>query len=442
MGYPARGVDALTSVAAMTAMRERRASEVARGLKAAFFRARGVPPGAAAPTAGRRRLLHVAVAVQASLAVVGALVVQREPWLSPLLTLLAMTAPLTLAALGRSLAAWRCALLGSLAGPLELWQWEADGGTAYLPLLPAVYVGLVGNAYGQRILLGAWIATSVLTPVTAFLVVDTSDESILVGALVLPTLAAVLGRSIRGRRLATQALAEAEVKSAREQAALAVLEERSRIARELHDVVAHHMSVIAIHAETAPYRVANAPAALTESFSVIRSSAVEAMTELRRLLALLRSPDGATDTVPQPGLAHIGDLVDKARGSGLDVRLQIHGPARPLPPGLELSAYRIVQEGLSNVLRHAPGAAASVDVIYAPDAVELTIQNARPALDSPSTKDSPAGAAHGLLGMRERVAMLGGELVARPTPEGGFLVKAQLPIDGADEASRAGVTDA
>jgi signal transduction histidine kinase len=398
-----------------------------KALTAALFTAPGRPPEGAEPSRGRA--VRILVALQASLAVVCALSLYRAPWLSPLLTLLAATTPVTLAALGRPLVAWRFALLGSLVVPWALWLGEADVLTRYLPILPAIYVGLVANAYGQRIVRGAWLATSVVAPATTILIMDTNDVSMLVAALILPALAAALGRSIRGRRLATRALAEEELRSAKEQAARAVLEERSRIARELHDVVAHHMSVIAIHAETAPYRVAQPPAALAESFSVIRSSAVEAMAELRRMLALLRSPDGASETVPQPGLHEVQDLVQKARASGLEVDLRIHGPARPLPSGLELSAYRIVQEGLSNVLRHAPGASASIEVAYAPDMLRLAIVNSPPATAPAAVHDRPAGPAHGLLGMRERVAMLGGVLVARPTPDGGFLVRADLPLD-------------
>jgi signal transduction histidine kinase len=239
----------------------------------------------------------------------------------------------------------------------------------------------------------------------------------------------LLSYNTRARRLAGEALAEQMVRSAEGQAARALLEERSRIARELHDVVAHHMSVIAIHAETAPYRVPDPPEPLVESFSVIRSSALEALTELRRLLTILRSHDRAAETAPQPGLAQVDDLIETARRSGLAIQVRVLGSPRPLPPGVDLSAFRIIQEGLSNALRHASGSTMTVDIEYATAHVRLTVHNSRPPGDPTPTGDRPLESGHGLLGMRERVAMLGGELITAPTPEGGFLVKATLPLD-------------
>jgi signal transduction histidine kinase len=186
------------------------------------------------------------------------------------------------------------------------------------------------------------------------------------------------------------------------------------------------MSVIAIHAETARYRVPDPPPELVESFAVIRGSAVEALAEMRRLLALLRSADGAADTAPQPGLADLDGVVDKARASGLVIHTRVAGPARPLPPGVDLSAYRIGQEAISNVLRHAPGASVWLDVEYTPDAVRLRVRNGRPAGSIRPEGERTSG--QGLLGMRERALMLGGTLATGPTEEGGFLVEAVLPI--------------
>jgi signal transduction histidine kinase len=214
-----------------------------------------------------------------------------------------------------------------------------------------------------------------------------------------------------------------------------VLEERARIARELHDVVAHHMSLIAIQAEAAPYRVPDAPPELARSLHTIRTSAVQAMDELRRILGVLRDP-AAEDptapqamapqpTAPQPTLAGVDELVSTVAAAGQPVTLTVHGSARPLPPGLDLTAYRIVQEALSNATRHAPGAATSVTIDRRPDALAVSVVN-DPAPDGASAPP-PAGSGHGLLGMRERVAMLAGVLDAGPRPGGGYAVVAVLP---------------
>ncbi|MFD0899967.1 sensor histidine kinase [Actinomadura sediminis] len=228
--------------------------------------------------------------------------------------------------------------------------------------------------------------------------------------------------ALRGRGDALRGLA-------RERQRRALLEERARIARELHDVVAHHMSVVAVQAEAAPYRVPDVPDELARSFTVIRENALEAIDELHRVLGLLREGDGPAsgpeaDAAPQPTLDGLEGLVDGLRATGLAVDLRVSGRRPATTPALEVSAYRIVQEALSNVLRHAPGAAARVAVAHHPDRVELTIGNGPPA----RAPEPPAGrTGHGILGMRERAAMLGGELAARPRPDGGFTVTAVLP---------------
>jgi len=232
--------------------------------------------------------------------------------------------------------------------------------------------------------------------------------------------------SLRAMLDARHRLAEQRQVSAAERASRELLEERARIARELHDVVAHHMSVIAIQAEAAPYRVADPPAELARSFQAIRASAVAALTELRRVLGLLRAgadePDGAG---PQPTLAGLDDLVANGRGAGLAVRTTVSGPPRGLPPGLELSAYRIVQEALSNAMRHAPGAEVRIDIRYRPESLTVDVANGPPR--APAAADPTGRVGHGLLGMRERAAMLGGAFTAGPRPDGGFGVTATLP---------------
>ncbi|MFD7441461.1 sensor histidine kinase [Streptomyces sp. NPDC059909] len=238
--------------------------------------------------------------------------------------------------------------------------------------------------------------------------------------------AVVVGASLRIGRVARTRLVEQEVLTAEERSARALLEERNRIARELHDVVAHHMSVISIQAQVAPHLVENPPDELRENLAGIRQNAVEALTELRRVLDVLRSEDPAAEGVrhaPQPTLARLPELVDNVRGAGLTVTTEVTGDPRPLSPGVELSAFRIVQEALSNAMRHSPGARVRVAVGHQRSGVTVRVTNTEP--DRP-VAPSP-GAGHGLLGMRERAAMLGGELAAGPTPDGGYEVTAILP---------------
>ncbi|GAA0578105.1 histidine kinase [Streptomyces crystallinus] len=211
-----------------------------------------------------------------------------------------------------------------------------------------------------------------------------------------------------------------------------VLEERTTIARELHDVVAHHMSVVAIQAEAAPYRVEDPPEELTAAFATIRENAVAALTELRRVLGVVRAEDYEAPDAPQPTLADLDRLLANVRDAGLDVTKAVTGAARELPQGVELSAYRIIQEALSNALRHAPGAAARVEVGYVLGGVGLRVVNGPPTGAVPV---SP-GSGHGITGMRERVAMLGGEMTAGETADGGYEVAVFIPV-AADTEARA-----
>ncbi|MFG2651685.1 sensor histidine kinase [Streptomyces sp. NPDC048436] len=212
-----------------------------------------------------------------------------------------------------------------------------------------------------------------------------------------------------------------------------LLEERTTIARELHDVVAHHMSVVAIQAEAAPYRVENPPPELEQAFVTIRENAVAALTELRRVLGVVRAEDYEAPDAPQPTLADLDRLIANVRETGLDVEKVITGAVRELPQGVELSAYRIVQEALSNTLRHAPGATARVEVGYVLGGLGLRVVN------GPATglvKPSP-GAGHGITGMRERVTMLDGEMTAENTADGGYEVTVFLPVATASTTATA-----
>lgn len=201
--------------------------------------------------------------------------------------------------------------------------------------------------------------------------------------------------------------------------------ERARIARELHDVVAHHISIIAVQAETARLTVPDMPAAGAKRLSAIGDTARAALTEMRRLLGVLRddADAGVADRNPQPGLRQLNDLLDEARDvTGAGTRLILTGRPAALDPGVELAAYRIVQEALTNSRRHAPGAAVDVELDFSADALRVQIRDNGPgALGL-------ADQGHGLTGMRERAAAVGGQLRTGQSSAGGFLVAATLPI--------------
>jgi signal transduction histidine kinase len=204
----------------------------------------------------------------------------------------------------------------------------------------------------------------------------------------------------------------------------AVSEERVRIARELHDVVAHSVSIIAVQAGAAEELIERDPQRARDHMASVRRTAREAMAEMRRLLDVLRTDDAAY--TPQPGLARLDDLLEEVRGSGVPVELIEEGERPRLAPGLDLVAFRVVQESLTNVRKHAPGARTKVLMRFEPSAFELDIANG-PA-SAATTLNGSGGGGHGLIGMRERVHLFGGSFGAGPSEDGGFLVHAVLPL--------------
>ncbi|GAA3804907.1 sensor histidine kinase [Streptomyces phyllanthi] len=202
--------------------------------------------------------------------------------------------------------------------------------------------------------------------------------------------------------------------------------ERARIARELHDVVAHHISVIAVQAETARLTTPGMPAAGAQRLSEIGDAARAALTEMRRLLGVLREDTAIEDTEdrhPQPSLRQLNELLDDVRNAhGAGTRLIMRGRPVTLDSGIELAAFRIVQEALTNARRHAPGAAVDVELVYTKEALLLRIRD-----NGPGPPAASSGAGHGLLGMRERAAAVGGRLSSGSAPSGGFLIEASLP---------------
>jgi signal transduction histidine kinase len=204
---------------------------------------------------------------------------------------------------------------------------------------------------------------------------------------------------------------------------MAAAEERSRIARELHDVVAHSVSVMVVQAQAAQRVLEADTGAAQEVLGSIETTGRQALTELRRLLGLLRQFDGAPSLSPQPGLQHLDTLLDQIRDAGLSVQLTVEGSPAALPQGVDLSAYRIVQEGLTNTLKHAGADRATVLVRYAPAQVEIEISD-----DGHGPPGGDDGRGHGLVGMGERVALYGGELRTGPGERGGYVVWARLPL--------------
>ncbi|MEY7971903.1 sensor histidine kinase [Saccharomonospora xinjiangensis] len=291
-------------------------------------------------------------------------------------------------------------------------------------------LGFAGLRVRPRVLVEMWVLTLAAGVILVGRMppgdhVPDVEELGMLSAVVL-----VAAGAVRGRAEASLGLEAQRALTAAEQQRRAVLEERSRIARELHDVLAHHMSVIAIQAEAAPYRVADPPERLTESFATIRTHAHDALTELRRVLGVLRSGGDDADSAPQPTLSRVADLVAGVRDAGLRVTTVVSGDPVTLPSGLELSAYRIVQEGLNNVLRHAPGADVGIEIEYRPSRLRLRVANG-PAATRPS-RNAASGNGHGIVGMRERVGMLNGELTVGATPDGGYAIEAVLPLSGGD----------
>ncbi|MEU4846845.1 sensor histidine kinase [Streptomyces gilvosporeus] len=313
------------------------------------------------------------------------------------------------------------AAMGSAAPAGVPWPWTETGLIAHLTVTL-----LVAWRARPRVYLTQWaltVLTGGLLTVLASPVADANDLLLLalLSAFGLAVLAVV-----RGRTEAEDRLREQEVLTEFERTRRALLEERTRIARELHDVVAHHMSVIAVQAEAAPYRVADPPEELSESFASIRGNALAALTEMRHILGMLRSDDQPADGrfTPQPTLENVEELVDNVRTAGLHVESTVEGTARPLPQRVELSAFRIIQEALSNALRHAPGCRVEFRLSYERTGIRIRLAN------SPATGAQPqAGRGHGVLGMRERASTLGGTLRAGPREDGWYEVTAWLPTN-------------
>ncbi|MHB9860170.1 sensor histidine kinase [Streptomyces sp. YIM S03343] len=313
-------------------------------------------------------------------------------------------------------------LVAPMSQPWDSWPWMPGSFAAHLVVLTVVAVRTRPRIAGWMWLVTAAYSVLVESGFGGGYYDMNGGSMAVVSAIVL--LAVTVWHI---RRDAEQEVTAQQTVTAHERSRRTLLEERTTIARELHDVVAHHMSVVAIQAEAAPYRVENPPPELEKAFAVIRENAVAALTELRRVLGVVRAEDYEVPEAPQPTLADLDALLANVREAGLDVTKAVTGAVRELPQGVELSAYRIVQEALSNSLRHAPGASARVEIGYVLGGLGLRIVNGPPPADALPRPSSP-GAGHGITGMRERVTMLDGVMTAGPVDDGGYEVAVFLPV--------------
>jgi signal transduction histidine kinase len=314
-------------------------------------------------------------------------------------------------------------------------------GYAPLPLGPAIAVATIADRSCRRIRWGTVVGTTAGIAWGQALGTHNQPYDAIVQYFIFGA-AWAIGTLSRRRRIAIKAAAsraeraEASLDAA---AAMAAAAERVRIARELHDVVSHHVSLMAVHAEAVGALLPARPEAAATSADLIGSTARTAMTELRRLLGVLRVTDYADEEravlTPLPSLSRLAELVDMVRGAGLDVTCEVSGPVAALSPSVDLTAYRILQEALTNALRHAPGATALVRVSYAPESVAVEVTNTAPASPPPAVTagpdaglPGPTGSGYGLAGIAERVASCGGSLTLGPAEDGGFTVTARLPL--------------
>ncbi|GAA3957739.1 sensor histidine kinase [Actinoplanes auranticolor] len=322
----------------------------------------------------------------------------------------------------RPLLAWRLAIIATLLDlPLDIapaglsWPWHP----AQTLVLPALVLFV---AVRHPITTVSWAA--LMTAAAMVVHLPTSQAPVVIAFVVL---SAVVGDQIRRRVEAQRDLTAERKLTEVELARRVVLEERARIAREMHDVVAHHMSLIALRAETAPYRLIDQPGARDAEFVEIASASRAALNDMRRLLGVLRSDPGTAATAPSPGLAGIPAMIEAAGAAGLDVSLEPTGTMTATPV-VEECAYRIVQEGISNATRHAPGAAIRVTVAAADRTLQVRVHNTDPDPAAAVSSGSAAGGGHGIAGMRERVGALGGDLTTGPSQDRGYEVRAVLPL--------------
>jgi signal transduction histidine kinase len=331
-------------------------------------------------------------------------------------------------------------------GGAALFSWTKPGSDGLWPLPPPVmvlliaHVGLIGLTRPWRDAVVTWWA-SALFGIMLVLAdphrrpLDEADFALVLYATT--SVLAVFGAIAWNQRgAARRQLAEAQRDVELEQAQRALVEERNRIARELHDVVAHSMSVIHMQATSAEYRIKNIDPESRAEFGRVAAGTRAALREMRQLLALLRDEEADSDHRPLPDLDHLGKLAESARRGGVPVELQIADdlPGMDLPDTVGLAVYRIVQESLSNVVRHAPGAPTRVDVTVDDGSVQVVVENDLPT-QLPRPIEEAGRVSHGLVGMRERARLAGGVVHTGARPDGGYRVTARLPVVPEEEGT-------
>ncbi|MFJ2100880.1 sensor histidine kinase [Streptomyces anulatus] len=329
-------------------------------------------------------------------------------------------------------------LLAILVGVVQL-VFDVRPGIGNFAMLVITYtVATVGERWASRLALVCSLSAAALSQLRWEAEPGGSWPQVIFVTIIMTVpfvLAWVLGDSLRTRRAYFDQLEERAARLEREreaQSKVAVAAERARIARELHDVVAHNVSVMVVQADGAAYVMDAAPDQAKQALETISSTGRQALAEMRRLLGVLRTGDApeSGEYVPQPDVEQIEDLVAQVRQTGLTVDFKVEGTPRPLPSGVELTAYRVVQEALTNTRKHGgPDAGASVRLVYFDDGLGLLIEDDGRGAAHELYEDGGAdGAGHGMIGMRERIGMVGGTLDAGPRPGGGFRISALLPL--------------
>lgn len=337
-------------------------------------------------------------------------------------TVLALCATLPVAVLPAGLTAAAAVVTGSVLLALVLGEQPATA--ALIALAGVLYLVGERGSHRSALLFAVPFVTYAVAPI------ESRPGGELFGAALLVLAAGMLAAGGTRQSHTRSAVREAASGAFTDMAhAYAARQERARIARELHDIGAHHISLISIQAETARLTVPDLPKEGAEKLFVIGETARQALTEMRRVLGVLRAdarPAEDAEQLPQPGLGELITLVDHARATGAPrIRLVVRGPSRRLDPGLELTAYRIVQEALTNARKHAPGAAVDIEVGFHSDRLHLRVWNTWGI-----GRGTSSGKGFGLLGMRERVALAGGTLRTGHSEIGGFVVEAVLPVNG------------
>jgi signal transduction histidine kinase len=348
----------------------------------------------------------------------------RGPWPLDILALAGITLPL----------AWRrrdalavVVVFMAVAVPSQLWLAKITGGVVPIVALLIASYSAGRHLTTRRAVLALAVA---LAGIVAVSLIEDGTMDIVFPAIFFGWAPWLAGRILRSRTLLARELQERALRleADRGQAAVrAVLDERRRIARELHDVVAHSMSVMVIQAGAGRRLAAVEPERAAECAALVERVGRDTLSELRRLIGVMGRPEDRP-LEPQPGLARVGELVERARASGLPVELRVHGEPAGLPAGIDVAGYRIVQEALTNVLRHAGPARARVVIRYESDRLELEVSD--DGRGRPERPESGLGG-HGLVGMRERATVCGGDLTADPIAGGGFRVHARLPVRSA-----------